>query len=805
MAWADDEPPAVEAQAEQTTVEPMELLVDGRRFGEVQTRVTIQGRVLEVEAEPLWRALLTVAKPENLERFKELPTRQGLVRLDALNEAGLPIEFDEDNFRIVVVVPAVWRPLNVVRFSGMDSTYEEGEFVEPADLSGYLNIRGRTSYTHEAVTAEGRGSGPLGLSLEGAWNFKQFVVEGQAFFEETGEYPLQRGDVRLVRDDVEHLLRYTVGDLLLPTTGFQGFVPLGGVSVQREFSIEPFSLFYPAGLVDLFLESETEIEVRVNGQLVRTAQLPAGSHRFRDFNLTTGINDVTLTLRDRFGKIRTIHTTFFSDSLLLAEGVHAFSYNFGFPQTLVNGEREYDTSTPTFSLFHRYGLSPQLTIGGNAQGSPQQALLGGDASWVNSLGSFSLDLAASDTERVDPDVAVRLGYTRRNPGTDLSRYNVQWSASAQYLGRFFAPLGTLDPDNRTMLSFSLGVSLNLPLELSMSSSVSYDVGRGGAPDQLRNSLNFTRRLGEFGFGNVNMTRVDDGVGDAEYILFLGVTLLFDAPGGGRFGVFSSFDSSSEAAVNEWRYYAANSIGALEPSLRHTYRPDRQDLLAELRYQGRRVEVDARHSYGLPNSGGTTSRTDLTFGTALVFAQDTFAISRPIHNSFAIVAPRKELRGQKIGVNPQGDTFVSKADLFGPAVVPDLTAYSPRRISVLAPELAEGLSLGQGEFVVKPAYRSGARIRVGQEGTISIEGTLQDMQGRPIALQAGDFIPLDKGADEAEPFFTDRQGRFFVENIKQGEYRIEMYYAPDATAGLTIPAKAKGIVDGGIIQLKGPME
>ena len=74
-------------------------------------------------------------------------------------------------------------------------------------------------------------------------NVMGWVLEGKTDVLEAGDPGFQRGDVRLVRDDPANALRYIAGDITVPVSGaFQALVPLGGISVSRNFSLQPYRI-----------------------------------------------------------------------------------------------------------------------------------------------------------------------------------------------------------------------------------------------------------------------------------------------------------------------------------------------------------------------------------------------------------------------------------------------------------------------------------------------------------------------------------------------------------------------------------
>jgi len=102
------------------------------------------------------------------------------------------------------------------------------------------------------------------------------------------------------------------------------------------------------------------------------------------------------------------------------------------------------------------------------------------------------------------------------------------------------------------------------------------------------------------------------------------------------------------------------------------------------------------------------------GTALVYADGQFAVSRPIRDSFAIVKAEKSLAGQIVDVDPIEQRFRARTDFLGPAVVPDLQSYQYRKITVEPQNLPVGYESGQQNFTALATYKSGSSTSAATE-------------------------------------------------------------------------------------------
>ncbi len=105
----------------------------------------------------------------------------------------------------------------------------------------------------------------------------------------------------------------------------------------------------------------------MNGFLYSQLRLAPGIFNIRDFPLATGQNNVKVKIRDDLGQEETFDFSVLFENTLLGKGVHEFSYSVGLPWTDSGADRAYDNTGAFSTLFHRFGISDQVTLGLNFQ------------------------------------------------------------------------------------------------------------------------------------------------------------------------------------------------------------------------------------------------------------------------------------------------------------------------------------------------------------------------------------------------------------------------------------------------------
>jgi outer membrane usher protein len=773
------------------------LIVGDQSRSDIRVILSTNREDLKLQAAPLLQELSPLLRPERLKQLEATADAQGNLRLPALKAAGLDAVFDEQKLELRVAVPAELRPASDIQiFGGLPPGAASA--LKPSDFSAYLNLLTGMDYVEQSANGQNEGMQPFHTDLEGAVNLHNAVVEGSASYTENAATPWQRNDVRLVYDDPPWMLRYSLGDLSYPTAGFQSYQSLLGLTVARNFSLQPYRITQPLGQTSFFLKGPSKVEVLVNGQPVQTLQLPAGPQNLRDFQFANGANDVNLRITDDVGRIETLQLSYFFDYSLLAQGEQEFAYSLGLPSRLAEGGPEYEARFPGFSAFHRLGLTDRLTTGLNLQGDGDEQMLGGNAVWATRYGTLQPDAAVSQVADAGWDYAARLGYRYADPAV---MGGSSFSLAAQYTGEHFASLGNLAPSNSLAWNFSANYSHPLPGQMSVGVGGTYQLSRDGQRDLSGVNLLLSKRFGRRTSLSLTLARNDLSTGQTELRAFLSLTFFFPEYGQ---TVRLTEDTYTETSRADWQYTSMDAGGGWDANLGAQRQRDDYSGVGGLRYTGYRAEMSLSHDVTTPVSSADNvdNRTSGRFGTALVYADGQFAMSRPVQDSFAIVVPHPELAGQKIGVDPVRDSYTAEADWLGPAVLPTLTSYQVRKVTIDAPDLPLGYELGPGEYTVWPTYKSATVIRVGTGATVLLRGVLEAADGAPVSLQAGEIASLSEPKMKPIEIFTNRKGKFMAEGLKPGAFELRLFADAQATVRFEIPKGKAGLYDIGSLKLPG---
>lgn len=784
----------------------MPFYLEGRLRGMVQLLVMPDPQESYVQAAPVLKALKPVLAEEKIKAMEETEVTYGFLRLKHDIADGVIMQFDEVLVAVVATIPAKSRkqqPLQARgRFDPSTST-----ITPPSATSAYLNVRGTQDYVEHAFPGGQVGRQPLRMSADGAVNLHSWVLEGSAdFIEQDPVRSWARGDVRLVHDFPDAAIRTAAGDLSYPVEGFQSFQPMLGVTMARNFDLQPYRVTEPTGQTSFFLKSPSRVDVLVNGQKVRTLQLDAGPYSIRDFPVVSGSNDVTLVITDATGRVETKTLDIVSDINLLAAGLHKYSYSAGVVSRTDARKKTYDTGLPVLSAFHRYGLSDHMTLGANLQSNREQQMIGLDVSVGQRWGVVRADVAASHVGDAGSGHAWRLQYQNvdnlrtRDDGTFRGTRN--FSLLTGYRDRKFAALGNLQPDNSSSYEVAARYGWQASPARSIGVNGNYRMFRDSRPDDWGASVSLSQRLpGGFQAGLNLGLRQADGAGT-----FL--TLSWTEPGS-RHSVSSSYDSFTHAARADWNYAQEGRSESISASSGVVRTENSEAVSGNITYFGNRGEIAARHDLATArgeSEGNTTeSRSQLRFGTALVYGDGYTAFSRPVSNSFALFVPAPAIANYPLGINPRGRVgketiYEAKTDGPSPAVIPDLTPYFYRTFKIDASRLPPGFDAGESSYTVYPGNRSGTVIRLGSDANVMLDGTLVFRDGMPVALQAGSIRPLADPDALPQAFFTNRAGRFRIDKLKPGRYTMQLFRFPGATSLIDIAEDAAGPTPIGVLVL-----
>lgn len=766
------------------------LVLDRRILAELPAVISAREELVALDGVQLLRAIAPYVSPAKLTALRARIDRAGRLLPDAIHAEGLGVVYDPARVEVRLDVPLEMRPTRSVSLTGVGR--EGPETRASADVSSYVNVLAGLDIQNGASG----GRQPLVVDLDGAFNVLGNVVEGLGTYRDDGRTRWERGDVRFVRDEEELRTRFSFGDLSYRTDGFQSSQRTAGLAIQRNFGLQPYRSSAPVGQSQLNLDRNARVDVLVNGQRMRTLDLGPGRYNVRDFPFVGGTNDVVLRITDEVGRVETIRFPFVFDTTLLGEGEHDFGLALGVPSETTRSGRTYNDADRVYSLFHAYGLTDQLTLGANLQGSDDVRQYGVESRWATIIGTFRADAALSDSVISGGGGALRLQHRYvETPSPQSVGQNL--ASSATFRSQSFSALGETTASNSTALDLAVLYGQRLYEQLYGSIGLGRQIARNGAAHVSTGDINFSLPIADDVTAYLLLSTRQPSDGEKDHRIFLSVSW-FPLGSGQRFGASYDYNRGEGATRRaDWSYTPSTRVDAVRADLSVDREHTTDSLQGEVGYTGYRFTSSVYRSTETSRKreeGGRSHRTSFNFGTALAFADGHFAVTRPISDSFVIIAPHPTIADQTIEANVVSDTPEARSDIFGPPVLPEVNSYYQRHIVVDAPDLPLGYDLGQQVHDVRPTYRRGVIVPVGTGATVLGDGVLIDAEGKPLPLERGTIVALDDSSLPAVEFFTNRSGRFRVEGLAPGRFRLELANEPEAAIVFAIPAGTFGRYD-----------
>lgn len=736
------------------------------------------------------RLLSEVVTEPTMDGLRAAASEGGMTPIAALEEAGLGFRFDQENISIVVDLGLDAQ--QVVRLRADRYSYTFTPTHEPANVSAFLNLRGSQIYDHDKGEFE-----PLIVGLEGAMRFGGLVLEAEGYAD--SEIGLVREGSRAVIDHEPLGLRAQGGDVRIATTGFQNGADLLGASVSRNIELRPFqSTIRATGRRSFDLTRQSEVEIFANGALARRLMLEPGRYEVDDFLTTLGRNDVRIEIIDRDGRREEIEFTLFSDTQVLGVGEIELAAATGLRSERTLNDRDYDFDAPVFSGFARMGVTDQLTAGINLQADDQAKMVGAEARIATGVAVFGADIAASLDDQESAGFAVSLRASRNSFafGADGDR-DRNLSLSLRYYSEDFATIGGSKPGATLAAEFDASYTQELAYDATLGLTGSYRLGRAGAEDRY----GFQTQLSKY-FTAGPVVQIGAGYetgesGDGELYGFLGLTFRFS----GEDSFSADYDTRGGRGTASYRHIEGDHVGAINATALTTSSDDGSSIFAGADYTANRFVIGASHDLGFEGryESMTGNRTTLRAATAIVFADNRLALTRPVAGSFAIIGADASLAESEISITRGNDDVLARSDALGPAVVHNVSPYTNRSIRYDVDPLPVGYDLGEGGVRLVAPYAAGYSVTVGSAYNITTLGVLLDDKGTPLSLRTGVMTLAGDPDAPAAAFFTNRNGRFVAQGLKPGSWTISVT-GIEGTATVDLSEGGGNFIRAGDIQL-----
>ncbi len=582
---------------------------------------------------------------------------------------------------------------------------------------------------------------------------------------------LNRGLSFATLDSPKNLRRWTVGDRIVGNDPLGGTVTMGGVTLSREFSLQPYLIRSPSVDVTGTATTPSTVEVYVNGQLTNRIAVGPGVFTLHDLPATGGLGTTQLVIRDAFGRETAQQTGFYFSTATLRKGLSDYVFSAGAVRNDLS--RSFDYGAAAALAQYRRGITDVVTLGGRAEAS-RGLVSGGPRLTLGTLaGDFDVELSGSSADG-HSGTAGWLAYR-------FTAVRYSFGVAATHRSPQYATLSLAPGDDRTTRDLNAFVASSFgPVSLGLNGSLT-DMRSG---DRFRRvALQATAPIGRWGnlfasFGSV------EHLNKTQPEVLVGITMSV-----GHLTTANALFQKSEGkdSLNlELRrpLTQGNGYGYM---LQHNSGTNTQS--AALQYQGSfgRYEIDADPKH--------TDQASYSVSGGLVYLGGALLPTRAVQDSYALA---------RVGV-PGVEVFASNQEIghtnrSGDLLVPNLLPHYANELRINDRDLPLDYEVEGTKVTVVPPSRGGVVAPFPVHRIRSYTGKMQFMiVGESYTPSLGEVDVRRKGA-AAETVALGRIGEFYVEDLDAGTYEATLRIGRVACDfRLNLPASQTAITDIGVIQ------
>ncbi|HKI98179.1 MAG TPA: fimbria/pilus outer membrane usher protein [bacterium] len=589
----------------------------------------------------------------------------------------------------------------------------------------------------------------------------------------------------LTWDNPDVQRRVVLGDTVAQSGQLGGGSNFAGLSISKNFQLAPYFIQHPPLDVKGLIQTPSDVDVYVGDILVKTIKLSPGPFELTNVPLAQGAGEVTLVIKDAFGRESRVSLPFYVSNTLLKPGLQSYSYNLGYERELF-GTESNKYGKPIFSAFHDVGITDWLTLGLRAEGREHLANYGGRTAFLLwRLGQIDAGYAHSkegDAEGNGRFLAYQ--YASRHFGFSLS----EQSMSGEYAN---LSIDAIDNKTSSRRTATVGIPIKY-LGTIAGSYVKNDLYEGD--DIVVRSLYYSRKVTNRISLLARATDIADlnPAGDQHQKEWF-VGLRIDLGGG-----LSSQVANQDKDGLQTRSISLDQNPPLGPGLGYHILASRQPGQEEDHgYDGEfSMQYNANHAMYSAQYRRTDGQPTTTLGLSGSVAEvgGSWHLGRPIADSFALV----RLNGMDNVRIYSSNNQVGRTDENGEILVPNLTSYFGNMIGLEEQDVPVDYRIPELRQFIAPPYRSGA--------VVNFDVTrIQGIVGHIYFLEKGVRTPADYAGIEvmvdgkAKKSIVAKKGEFYLENLPPGTHSARLYTnKKECRFDMKIPKSDEMLVDLGEI-------
>jgi outer membrane usher protein len=579
----------------------------------------------------------------------------------------------------------------------------------------------------------------------------------------------------LAYNDRDTLQTVTLGDFSASSGALGSVILLGGISYSRNFSLAPFFLKQPPLKLGGTLETPSDIEIYLDGTLVRKEKLSPGEFTFQNIPATVGFGNASIVIKDAYGREQIITTPYYYTDRLLKKGLHEYSYNAGYIREDF-GAKDFSYGKPAFVGFHNYGFSKNLKIGYAAEASSGLLNIGPSVSFLAlNEGVISAAFAVSNSSG-KTGLSGMLGYTYQSRNINVGL--VLRSDSREYSNL------TVEPsDDKAKVRFTgtigFGGKRTGFLGAEYSQADMYQASR-----LSRIAVSYNKSLTDRTSLFVTASETQDIETNDE--IFFGIHVYLGRSISGSANYTKRDNAEIQRVTVQKNQPPGNGFG---------FRADMVNTNDTDYVNG---AVSYQNSYGLYKADVTGSAGDadyrLTASGGIGYIDRSIFFSRPIADSFAKVKVDKL---EDVRVYYYGNE-VGRTDKNGELIITNVRSFHDNKIGIESQDIPIDYSIASLSRYISPSFRSGSVVEFDVSRIQAVTGHLYMI--RDGAKVPAEFTRLSvQVKDGIVEGLVGRNGEFYLENLPPGRHPAKSVYEGDECGfDIIIPESTEMFLDLGDI-------
>jgi len=549
-----------------------------------------------------------------------------------------------------------------------------------------------------------------------------------------------RLDTTFSHSFVDSALTLRVGDVISGSLDWSRAMRMGGIQLQRNFSLQPDLVTFPIPAFYGQAALPSTVDLYVNGLKQYSGKVPAGPFQLNTVPIVNGNGQAQVVITDAMGRQTSLGFPFYTANQLLRAGLSDYSLDAGFVRKDYGIDSFSYASDPAASAIYRHGVRDWLTLEGHAEATA--GLSNGGFGAVVEIGHAGIVNASysSSHDHGDSGSQAEFGYNWRNEHFNFSLDSTRTFGEFRDVASRFGPPPPQRSD-RALAGLTMGRLGSL--------GVSYVALQ--YPDQPRSrfaSAYYFKSLGRR--ASLDLSFNQDLEDHSDRSIFLGVSLALD--NNISAGISVQHDQNGNLVTAD-AAKPVNPDGGFGWRVRAQSGEHANGGQAEVGYRGENGEILA----GIQSFGGTTFGY-ADFSGALVFMDKQFFVARRIDDAFAVISTSGvadvpvKLENRPIGFTNSG----------GDLLVTPLNAYQRNKLSIDPMHLPANVDIERVDAQVVPSDRAGTLVKFGIEPVRAASVILHDANGKPI--EVGGSVGL-KGSDAPE-MVVGYDGIVYLEGLQE---------------------------------------